>query len=61
MPDSDAKKAWMAANTTQVTLKLNNRTDADILAALEGKQKQTEIKRLIREALKKDDSFLTGN
>lgn len=54
MSDSDAKKAWMAANTTQVTLKLNNRTDADILAALAGKQKQTEIKRLIREALKKE-------
>lgn len=48
MPDSEAKKSWDAANTTFVGLKLNNRTDADILAALEGKQKQMEIKRLIR-------------
>ena len=29
-------------------MKLNHNTDADILAALEGKTKQTEIKRLIR-------------
>lgn len=48
MPDSAAKRAWMAGNTTQISLKFNNRTDADILAALDGRQKQTEIKRLIR-------------
>lgn len=48
MPDSSAKRAWTAENTTFIGLKLNNRTDADILAALEGKQKQTEIKRLVR-------------
>lgn len=29
-------------------LKLNNRTDEDILSALAGKPRQTEIKRLIR-------------
>lgn len=40
------------ANTTFIGLKLNNKTDRDILSALEGKPKQTEIKKLIREGLK---------
>lgn len=48
MPDSDAKRKWIAEHTVMITLKLNKRTDADILAALDGKQKQTEIKRLLR-------------
>lgn len=48
MPDSPSKRAWIAQNTTHIGLKLNKRTDADILSALEGKQKQTEIKRLLR-------------
>jgi hypothetical protein len=51
MADSQAKRDWMKANTTVISLKLNNKTDADILAALEDKQKQTEIKRLLRIAL----------
>lgn len=38
-------------NTCFVGLKLNRRTDADILAAIDGKPKQTEIKRLLHEAL----------
>lgn len=48
MPDGKGKRRWDAENTTMVSLKLNNKTDADILAALEGKARQTEIKRLIR-------------
>lgn len=48
MPDSKAKRQWMAENTTQISLKLNNKTDADILAALDGKSRQGEIKRLVR-------------
>lgn len=52
MADSQAKKDWFKENTTFIGLKLNNRTDLDILNALDGKQKQTEIKRLIREGLK---------
>ena len=48
MPDSEAKRAWTAQNTTFIGLKLNNNTDADILSALEGKARQTEIKRLVR-------------
>lgn len=54
MPDSTAKRAWDTNNTVKITLKLNRRTDADILAALEGNQKQTEIKRLIRAGLAAD-------
>lgn len=38
-------------NTQFIGLKLNKKTDCDILQALEGKQKQTEIKRLIRKGL----------
>lgn len=53
MPDTQAKKEWGKRNTTFIGLKLNNRTDRDILQALEGKAKQTEIKRLIRLALEK--------
>lgn len=52
MADSQAKRDWMKQNTTFIGLKLNNKTDLDILQALDGKQKQTEIKRLIREGLK---------
>lgn len=52
MPDSKAKKDWTKQNTTFIGLKLNNRTDTDILRAINGKQKQTEIKRLIREGIK---------
>ena len=51
MPDSEAKRQWMAQNTTFIGLKLNNNPDADILAALDGKARQTEIKRLIRKGL----------
>lgn len=48
MADSAAKRAWDAKNTTFIGLKLNNITDADILEVLEGKARQTELKRLIR-------------
>ena len=51
MADSQAKRDWMKANTTVFSLKLNHNTDADILQALEGKQRQTEVKRLLRIAL----------
>lgn len=41
----------MKQNTTFIGLKLNNHTDRDILQALQGKSKQTELKRLIRQGL----------
>lgn len=54
MPESEAKKNWTKENTTFIGLKLNNRQDTDILQALDGKQKQTEIKRLIRLAIQEE-------
>lgn len=53
MADTTAKAAWDAANTTQIKLKLNNRTDADIIAWLEQQpSKQGAIKNLIRASIK---------
>ena len=50
MPDSAAKKAWDAANTTRVIMKLNNNTDNDVLEKLaQVDSKQGYIKQLIRE------------
>lgn len=48
-PDSEAKKAWMRENTTMVTVKMVNKTDADILEYLQGKAKATIIKAALRE------------
>lgn len=55
MPDSEAKKEWIKKNTDFIGLRLNHNTDADIISALEGKAKQTEIKRLLRIALSKEN------
>lgn len=60
MPDTAAKRRWDAQNTTIVTLKLNHRTDSDILSALEKKPKQTEIKRLLRAALEAEENENQG-
>lgn len=54
MADHPSKTRWEKENVTQTTLKLNHNTDADILEALQGKQKQTEIKRLLRIALQSE-------
>ena len=51
MAETQARKDWTRENTTFVGLKFNNRTDRDILEALEGKPKQTEIKRLLRQGI----------
>ena len=53
MAESKAHKKWTKQNTTHISIRLNHNTDKDILTALEGKAKQTEIKRLIRLALSK--------
>lgn len=60
MADSKSKRAWDAENTTQISLKLNNRTDGDILEALAGKPRQTEIKRLIRAGLEAEHGSVEG-
>jgi hypothetical protein len=54
MADHPSKIRWEKANVERVTLKLNHNTDGDILGALQGKQKQTEIKRLLRIALQSE-------
>ena len=51
------QERYDAANTKAVKLKLNLKTDADILERLEESgNKQGYIKRLIREDIKKDPS-----
>lgn len=52
MPESEAKKRWMRENTVQISLKFTKATDQDIISYLEGKQKQTEIKRILREYIR---------
>lgn len=52
MPDSQAKRDWMRENTSVITVKLNNRTDADILDWLaRSGNKQGAIKDAIRKYL----------
>lgn len=56
MADANYKytKKYDAANTTQIKLKLNNKTDADIIEYLnKTDNKQGAIKQLIREEIEK--------
>lgn len=54
MADSQAKRDWMKANTTVITMKLNHRTDADIIEQLTTvDNKNGYIKQLIREDIEK--------
>ena len=48
LPVNERKYKWDRENTTMVTLKLTNTTDADIIAFLDGKAKQTIIKKALR-------------
>ena len=49
-----AHDAWQRKNTTRVVMQLNNRTDADILEALDQQEsKQGFIKSCIREHLQR--------
>ena len=49
MPDSEAKKKWMAENTTIIKAKLNHNTDKDILKFIE---KTPNVAGLIKSALR---------
>ena len=49
MAQSEARKKWDKENTFFIGMKLQNSTDADIIAFLQGKSKQTVIKAAIRE------------
>lgn len=54
MPDSEAKKRWDAENTIQIKLKLNKKTDADIIQKLDSvDNKQGYVKELIRADIKR--------
>ena len=54
MADSEAKRRWMAENTSHLGIKLNHRTDADIIEKLEQvDSKSAYIKQLIREDIAK--------
>ena len=51
-----AQRKYDAENTTTITMKLNRRTDADILDRLyEEANRQGYLKRIIREDIKKKD------
>lgn len=47
--DMEKRKKWERENTAVITMKLQRSTDADILAYLDGKSKQTVIKAALRE------------
>lgn len=53
-PSMTAKERYDAKTAVYVSLKLNKGTDADILQAIDGKPKQTEIKRLVRQGIEYD-------
>ena len=49
MPDSEAKKAWMKANTVMAAVKLNRNTDKDIIDYFGDKISASTIKTALRE------------
>lgn len=54
MPESEKRKAYEQENTQQIRLKLNRKTDADILSWLFSlPNKQGYIKELIRKDMKR--------
>ena len=54
MADSKSKREWDAANTVLIASKLNRRTDADIIAAIEGSSgsRAARLKDLLRKGIK---------
>ena len=56
MADSEAKKQWMRKNTVQATVKLNKRTDADIIQYFGEKIPAATIKDALREYIKNHSS-----
>ena len=53
MSDSEAKRAWMKENTVLIAAKLNRRTDADIISAIERStgSRASRLKELIRKGI----------
>lgn len=57
MADSQAKAAWIKANTTFIGVKLNKNTDRDLIAKLDSvPNKQGYIKNLIRADLARSEN-----
>lgn len=57
MPESEAHKKWVQENTVHFGMRLQRRTDADILEKLESvPSKQGYIKRLIREDIAREQT-----
>ena len=56
MADSKAKSAWMKENTVLIAAKLNRRTDADIIAAIERAtgSRASRLKELIRKGIQEE-------
>lgn len=52
MPESEAKKAWMKANTTVITVKFNHNTEQELLDYLRAGKPATIIKAALREYMK---------
>lgn len=53
----EVQEAWRNEHTERVTIRLNKRTDADILGKLTGvESKQGEIKRLVRLGIKAEEA-----
>ena len=54
MADSKSKREWDASNTVLIAAKLNRRTDADIIAAIEGSSgsRAARLKDLLRKGIK---------
>lgn len=55
-PDSEAKKAWIKANSKIVSFKLMNKSDADILEYLKTVPTGPTIKAALREYMSKDNT-----
>lgn len=53
MADSEAKQKWIKENTVLIAAKLNRRTDADIIEAIEKSSGTTasRVKELIRKGI----------
>ena len=49
MAHSEAHKVWMKENTVVISIRLQKNSDAELLAYLDGKAKQTVIKAALKE------------
>ena len=55
------QQLWDKENTVQISIKLQRTTDADIIAFLDGKSKQTVIKEALRRMMKEENDHENGH